>query len=56
MAQGKTINETITIKATPAAVYQAWTTRDGIRTFFAPDAVIEPRVGGLFEKVGPSAT
>lgn len=48
-AQGKTINESITIKTTPAAVYKAWTTRDGIRTFFAPDAVIEPRVGGLFE-------
>jgi uncharacterized protein YndB with AHSA1/START domain len=48
-AQGKTINESITIKAIPATVYKAWTTRDGIRTFFAPDAVIEPRVGGLFE-------
>ncbi|MDX2217743.1 MAG: SRPBCC domain-containing protein [Burkholderiales bacterium] len=48
-AQAKVINESITIKASPAAVYKAWTTRDGIRTFFAPDAVIEPRVGGLFE-------
>lgn len=48
-AQGKTINESITIKTTPAAVYKAWTTREGIRSFFAPDAVIEPRVGGLFE-------
>ena len=27
---------------------RAWTSRDGIRTFFAPDAEIDPRVGGAF--------
>jgi uncharacterized protein YndB with AHSA1/START domain len=28
--------------------WQAWTTREGIVSFFAPDAVIDPRVGGAF--------
>lgn len=48
-SQGKTLTESVTIRATPAAVYGAWTTREGIRTFFAPDAVVEPHPGGLFE-------
>ena len=30
-------------------VWEAWTTRDGIVSFFAPDAEIEPRVGGAFQ-------
>src|SRR6185436_20798773 len=30
-------------------VWTAWTTREGIIGFFAPDAQIDPRVGGLFE-------
>ena len=28
--------------------WEAWTTREGIRSFFAPDALVEPRVGGAF--------
>ncbi|MCK7498823.1 MAG: SRPBCC domain-containing protein [Comamonadaceae bacterium] len=28
--------------------WEAWTTREGIVSFFAPDAQIEPRVGGAF--------
>jgi uncharacterized protein YndB with AHSA1/START domain len=28
--------------------WNAWTTREGIVSFFAPEAVIEPRVGGAF--------
>jgi uncharacterized protein YndB with AHSA1/START domain len=30
-------------------VWGAWTTRDGIRSFFAPDANIDARVGGAFQ-------
>ncbi len=30
-------------------VWSAWTTREGIRTFFAPDGRIEPVVGGAYE-------
>ncbi|GMU58958.1 MAG: hypothetical protein AMXMBFR34_07210 [Myxococcaceae bacterium] len=37
------------IPATPAAVWKAWTTREGAARFFAPDARIEPRAGGAFE-------
>jgi uncharacterized protein YndB with AHSA1/START domain len=36
------------VPGTPAEVFNLWLTRDGVRTFFAPDAVIEPRVGGEY--------
>jgi uncharacterized protein YndB with AHSA1/START domain len=29
-------------------VWKAWTTSEGIATFFAPEAVVEPRSGGAF--------
>lgn len=31
------------------AVWAAWTTREGIRSFFAPYAVVDARVGGAFQ-------
>ncbi len=31
------------------AVWEAWTTSDGIKSFFAPDAHVELRVEGPFE-------
>lgn len=31
------------------SVWDAWTTREGIRTFFAPAANVELRVGGAYE-------
>jgi uncharacterized protein YndB with AHSA1/START domain len=37
------------VKAPIGEVWKAWTTREGIRSFFAPDANVEPRSGGLFE-------
>ncbi|MEW5742294.1 MAG: DUF6265 family protein [Myxococcota bacterium] len=37
------------IPAPPAAVWKAWTTREGAVRFFAPDARIEPKSGGAFE-------
>lgn len=40
-----------TVSGPPAEVYRAFTTRDGVRSFFAPDARIEPRVGGTYELV-----
>ena len=30
------------------AVWQAWTSKAGIESFFAPEAEVEPRVGGAF--------
>jgi uncharacterized protein YndB with AHSA1/START domain len=29
-------------------VWKAWTTGEGIQSFFAPEAVVEPRAGGAF--------
>lgn len=46
-------NPTIALETTVAApideVWKAWTTRDGIKTFFAPDANVELRVDGPYE-------
>lgn len=47
-AQERALNKEIVVAASQEAVWQAWTTREGITSFFAPDAVIEPRVGGAF--------
>jgi len=48
-AQERAIVKQVQVSASPESVWQAWTTRDGIRSFFAPDARIEARVDGPFE-------
>lgn len=48
-AAERAIDKQVRVPAGVDAVWQAWTTRDGVVGFFAPDAVVEPRVGGLFE-------
>ena len=45
----KTITKEVTIAAPLAQAWAAWTTRQGIVSFFAPDAFVEPRVGGAFQ-------
>jgi len=37
------------IPAPPSQVWDAWTTSDGCRTFFAPDAHVELSHGGMYE-------
>ena len=37
------------VKAAPEAVWKAWSTAEGIATFFAPEARVDPRPDGLFE-------
>ncbi|WP_374351189.1 SRPBCC domain-containing protein [Chitinimonas sp.] len=37
------------IKAPPAEVWKAWTTSEGITSFFAPEARVEAKPGGPFE-------
>lgn len=37
------------INAPVSEVWQAWTTEDGVKTFFAPDCHIDLRVGGAYE-------
>ena len=49
MAQERAINEKITVKANIEEVWKAWTTTDGIKSFFAPDAKVELRIDGPFE-------
>ena len=44
----RAIHEVITVKASVEEVWNAWTTTDGIKTFFAPDAEVELRVDGPF--------
>jgi uncharacterized protein YndB with AHSA1/START domain len=37
------------VPAGVADVYSAWTSSEGIKSFFAPNAIIDPVPGGLFE-------
>lgn len=48
-AAEKAIDREVVVPAKVDAVWQAWTTSEGIRTFFAPDARVELRVDGPFE-------
>ena len=49
LAAERAIDEKITVKANVDEVWKAWTTTEGIKTFFAPDAKVELRVDGPFE-------
>jgi uncharacterized protein YndB with AHSA1/START domain len=48
---GRAIVLEATLDAPPAAVFALWTTEEGLRRFFAPKAVIDPRPGGRYEIV-----
>ncbi|MEW6704678.1 MAG: SRPBCC domain-containing protein [Pseudomonadota bacterium] len=48
MGGERSIDKQVDIAATLDEAWAAWTTREGITSFFAPDAKIEPRVGGAF--------
>jgi uncharacterized protein YndB with AHSA1/START domain len=45
----RTIRYEVTVEASPDAVYRSWTTAEGVRLFFAPDARIDARPGGRYE-------
>lgn len=47
-AAERAIEKSIEVSALLDQAWDAWTTRQGITSFFAPDARIEPRVGGAF--------
>jgi uncharacterized protein YndB with AHSA1/START domain len=49
IAQERALNLETTVKATPAQAFNAWTTTEGIKTFFAPDGKVEARSNGLYE-------
>ena len=46
-----TINLDAIVDAPPADVYQMWTSPEGIRKFFAPDAKIDPKIGGRYQVI-----
>lgn len=48
-AAERAIDKDVVVNATVDQAWEAWTTREGIVSFFAPDAKIEPRVGGAFQ-------
>lgn len=49
MAVERALDKEVIIKASLEQAWASWTTREGIVAFFAPDARIEPRVGGAFQ-------
>ena len=48
-AAERAIDKQIEVAASLDQAWEAWTTREGVRSFFAPDAKIEPHVGGAYE-------
>jgi len=48
-AAERSIDKQVEVAASVDEVWEAWTTRDGIKSFFAPDANVDPRVGGAFQ-------
>lgn len=49
VAEERVLVKLATISAPVDEVWKAWTTTEGIKSFFAPDARIEARPGGAFE-------
>jgi uncharacterized protein YndB with AHSA1/START domain len=48
-AQERAIVKQVQVSAPVESVWQAWTTTEGIKTFFAPDGHVEARVDGPFQ-------
>lgn len=48
-ATERVLRKEVTVKASIDDVWHAWTTSDGIESFFAPKAIVELRVGGSYE-------
>jgi len=49
MSTDRIIKKEVLLKAPLEKVWHAWTTAEGARTFFAPDANIQLRIGGPYE-------
>ena len=48
-AQERAIRGSIVVPASLNEVWAAWTTTEGVKSFFAPDAKVDARVDGAFE-------
>ena len=44
----RALHKQVRVAAPQAAVWQAWTSREGIESFMAPQAEVDARVGGAF--------
>jgi uncharacterized protein YndB with AHSA1/START domain len=49
VAAERAVEKEVVVRASLDQTWDAWTTREGIKSFFAPDARIDPKVGGAFE-------
>ena len=49
VAAERSIDKEIVVAASLDDAWAAWTTREGIVSFLAPDAQVDPRVGGAFQ-------
>jgi uncharacterized protein YndB with AHSA1/START domain len=49
MTEERRIVKEVVVKAAPEAVFKAWSTSEGVATFFAPEARVEARPDGPFE-------
>ena len=49
MPEERRIVKEVVVKAPPEAVFKAWSTSEGIATFFAPEANVQARPDGAFE-------
>lgn len=45
----RTVRLEATVDCPPAEVYRLWTTSEGVKSFFAPDARIDARPGGRYQ-------
>ena len=49
VAEERALHKEVVVKAPLADVWNAWTTTEGVKTFFAPDANVEARPDGPFQ-------
>jgi uncharacterized protein YndB with AHSA1/START domain len=45
----RTVNLDAIVDASPAEVYRLWTSADGVKRFFAPEARIDAKIGGAYQ-------
>ena len=48
-AEERMIHKEVVVAAPVAEAFRAWTTKEGLESFFAPEAVVDPRPDGAFD-------
>lgn len=48
LGQERAIHKEVVVDVPVSATWQAWTTSEGIQSFFAPEAIVDPRPDGAF--------